>query len=277
MAELQVLIAVYGNDGIERVVAASHPRYPGVEYIINWQNHGFSPVPEEIAERADFKVVYDDSIGLCNARNNLLRHSSAEWVLISDDDVSYRQEHLSRLLGVLEECRDYAFLTFQYETSISTKIYPTLPFDFPKAPKGYFPSSIEIVLHRRTLEILLHTLNYRLFNPNFGLNGNLFCCGEEDVLLACLTKKGFKGRYLPTSIGIHQNDTTSERIFNNREFVESKGAVMLYLKPLSWPLRMTTHAMRASKGGSGIKLNPFVYCRWWLSGVSKAIKHNVFK
>lgn len=275
--KLQVLIAAYGPDALERIAVNSHPIYPDVEYLVNWQNHQDREIHQSLKDRTDFKIFRDKEIGLCNGRNSLIRHSSAEWLLISDDDVRYTEENLRNLLKAFEEFPDSAVLTFKYDSGRNHKVYPDEGFNLAKAPKGYFVSSIEMALNRKVLYPLIVPSRGALFNPAFGVNGSLFGSGEEDVLLHKIIKSDFKGRYVPTVVASHASSSTSERNALTRGFIETKGAVFLYIKPASWPLRMLAHARKASSQSGDNRIGFLRYCHWWLSGALKAHKHKVFK
>lgn len=273
---LQVLIAAYGADNLYRFDFSSHPVVRGVEYIVNWQNHRNLPIPQKLRQRADFKFIYDYTIGLCNARNNLLKHSSAEWVLLSDDDVTYTCENLLNVVNAIENYGNYSFLSFQYISGGVHKFYPSVSFDFNKIPKGYFTSSIEIALNRKLLLPLLREKDNLLFNTNFGVNGSVFTAGEEDLLIYELISRDYTGRYIPKIIASHPQRSTSERLGNSLAFIQTRGAVIYHIKPFTWPLRMLIHALRARCGSKDDQIGIMEYCRWWLQGVSKARKMKVF-
>ena len=271
MAELQILIAAYGPDALMRISSLRHDTYPGVEYVVSWQNYENGLVPDEIKERKDFKIFLEDSIGLCNNRNALLQHATADFALVSDDDLIYENEHLNNALHAFENNSQYHFLTFQYESKDFPKKYPGNSFVFPKTPKGYFVTSMEMGFNLKKIREDFGKAAFR-FNPAYGVNGTTFYCGEEDILIYELQKKGMRGKYLPVTICENTDSTTSERIGNFEGFIETKGAVVSYIKPITWPMRMLTHAWRARKEIPIIR-----YCKWWLSGIKKARIQRVFE
>lgn len=276
-SRLQILIASYGEDGLRNITNETHPAVAEVEYIVNWQHHGDREVPQELQERKDFRIIRDENCGLCRARNNLLTHATADWIVISDDDVSNTEEHIRSVLKATEENPECAILTFRYESSKKHKEYPDDSFDISQPPKGYFVSSIEMVLNLGKIKSEGSFQDIKLFNPAFGINGDIFCCGEEDILIKRLLKSGFKGKYIPSTIASHHSESTGERLYNTRSFIETKGASFLYLHPLGWPLKMITHALRAEREKGDKRVSFLNYCRWWLSGMHKARKNKVFK
>lgn len=257
-----MLIAAYGEEGIRRVSALTHPEVEGVEYIVSWQQYRRDAVPDTLRARKDFIILFEDSSGLSNNRNNALRHSSAPLVLISDDDVSYTGAHIQRILKAFEDNPKADVLTFRYESETCPKKSPEFAFDLSSPPKGYYVSSIEIALNMGRIKSKAGFRWQEMFNPAYGLGGTLFISGEEDILMEDLRRAGFQGRYLPEAIATHSGPTTSERLKDSPELVEAKGAVVSYIHPFSWPLRMAVHALRARR--------PFIaYCRNWIAGVTK--------
>lgn len=272
MSRIQVLISTYGDEGIKRIASLAHPEYPGIEYIVSWQNYDKAQIPESLKQRKDFKIYFEDSKGLSNNRNAALAHATAPWVLISDDDLNYEIQYFERLIEVVGNHSDQDFLTLKYESSSHNKEYPALIFNLKSPPKKYFVSSIEILINIERIKNSGVSSGLQLFNPAFGLNGKFFPCGEEDVLIHFFHKKGLKGRFIPLTITFHSGLTTSDKIKNTFPLISTKGAVVSYIHSASWPCRMLVHAWRSRKEISFMK-----YCKWWLSGVSVARKNKVFE
>lgn len=272
---LQVWISAYGEDALERVASLPHPETEGVEYAVCWQKYDKSRIPAEIKERPDFKIVFEDSEGLSHNRNAALRNSDADLMLISDDDLEYDAEHFENIFKGIEDYPDYDFYVFRFRSPDSPKTYHESSFDISKAPKGYYPSSVELLINMKRIGRDLDEL-MPLFNPHFGVNGATFHSGEENLLVAKLLKRGYKGRYVPLEITVHSGSSTGQRCRHQASHIETKGACFLYLHPATWALRMLTHAWRSARGKEG-KVSFFSYCRHWCRGVRKAAKRKVFK
>lgn len=265
---LQILISAYGPDALEKIGALPHASLEGVEYLVGWQNYDIDRIPETVAGRPDYRIIFLDSVGLCNNRNALLEEAEAPVAAIADDDLVYSADHLQNILKGAEENPDCHFLTFRYASPGFPKSYPQQSFDLSKPPKGYFVTSMELVFNLRKIRENYGSGAVR-FDPAFGVNGTLFVCGEEDVLVHSLRSRGMKGRFVPKDICVNTDSTTAERIGTTRPFVESKGAVMRIIHPYSRHLRMLAHAWRHRRAV------PFLqYCRWWLAGERKLGMHN---
>lgn len=270
MPEIQILICAYGPDALERIAGLPHASAPGVEYLVSWQRYNINRIPPAIRDRKDFKVYFEESEGLCNNRNSLLDKTDADIAVISDDDLSYSPEHLCNLRESFLKYPAAHILTFRYASDCCPKSYPTDSFDLAYPPKGYFTTSMEVAFNLKQIRKDFGNIHLLRFNPAFGVNGTCFGSGEEDLLMARLLRHGFLGRFVPADICFNTESTTSDRISLTKGFIETKGACMTYLKPLSWFPRMVAHALRTPL--------PFLrYCSWWLSGVRKARRMNVFE
>lgn len=276
-SQLQVLIVTKGQGGIERIARCRHPHVPGVEYLVSWQDSDMSKIPEELKERSDFKIYPTDSIGISHNRNAIFKHATADYLLLSDDDLNYSCEGLKGAIKSFEENPEYSFLTFKYSSETFPKRYPEKSFDFNgRIPKGYYHNSIEIGINLKAARKFIEFDAVLKFNPNFGINGTHFISGEEDIFIERLKRYGHKGKFIPLVIAEHAGDTTGTRMANTEPFIRTKGAVMLYLKPRTWLPRMIAHALRARKEGGKEAPGFLSYCLWWLKGVKEARKFRVF-
>lgn len=271
MPEIDILIAAYGPGALDEISRLSHPEYPGVRYVVSWQKHQNKPISEIIESRKDFHIFREESVGLCNNRNALLEHSVAPFVLISDADIEYEPHHFESLLKAWKLNLDCHFLSLKYSSKNYPKNYPDREFNIKYPPKGYFVTSMELSFNMAKIR-KDYGEGAVFFNPAYGVNGTVFDCGEEDILIDDILKKGMKGKFIPEIVCINTQSTTADRIGTTRRFIETKGSVIRHIKPMSWIGRMMTHAWRASKANGKDHIPFFTYCRWWISGAFKSIK-----
>lgn len=263
---LQVMICTYGNEGLERVAAASHPSVEGVEYLVSYQKD-----PEEhehdlpkALDRPDFRVLTTLSKGLSVNRNIALFHTSAPLLLISDDDTDYTESGLRAVINAFSEHPEADIIAFRYASTSFKKYYPQKSVSIDSRPKGYYISSIEIAFRRKSVQGKIW------FNENFGI-GAAFPSGEEDIFLQDCIDAGLKGIYLPVTIARHDGSTTSGRNLMLASRPQTKGAVFLRLYPHQWPLRMLVHALREIPlWRKGLVPSPLSYCLNWIKGVTEA-------
>lgn len=266
---MQVLICTYGRDGIERIAHSNHPEVEGVEYLVSWQVHEDSPLPDSL-ERADFKIAKSNTKGLSVNRNIALSKATAPLLLISDDDTVHTAEGLRAIIDAFSEHPDIDIITFRFDSTGNKKYYPDHSVSINKCPKGYYISSIEIAMRRTAVQGKIW------FNENFGI-GATFPSGEEDVFLRDCLDSGLKGIFLPITIARHDGTTTSERNMMLDSRPQTKGAVFLRLYPIQWPLRMLVHTLREIPlRRKGLVPSPLSFCQNWLKGVRKARRMKVF-
>ncbi|MCM1483140.1 MAG: glycosyltransferase [Muribaculaceae bacterium] len=256
--ELQVLICTLGQDGIERVAHGAHPRVPGVAYLVSWQiPDGEGRIPPELI-RDDVKVVRAPSVGLSKNRNNALANSSAPYLLMGDDDVSYYRTGLESVIRAFREHPDCGLLTFRHDGSAGKK-YPTHKMPLTYKFKGYYISAVEIAVRADYVRGRIS------FDERFGL-GAEFPAGEDDVFFSDCLRSGIRGMFIPVTILSHPELSTGERLAGTTRLTRVKGAVFLRTGQSFWPLRMLTHAFRHMRAHGGIR-SGFDYIRWWLQGV----------
>lgn len=270
MSDIHVLIAAYGPEALEKIASLPHPEHPGVDYIVSWQRYDRQRIPEEIKKRQDFRIHFEDSTGLCRNRNALMGLVKDGIAVIADDDLAYIPEHFENIRHGMAENPHSHFLSFRYSSENFPKTYPSDSFPLSRPPKGYFVTSMEMVFNLDRINQDFGSTSDIIFDTDYGVNGHIFGSGEEDILVHSLLKNGYKATFVPEDICINTESTTSERIGDTRDFIATKGAVMLLIKPYSWPLRMLTHAWRS-------KVPFFRFCRWWLGGVRRARGKNRMK
>lgn len=273
MTQLQVLICTFGPDGIRRVAECRHPQVDGVEYIVSWQLPEGNPDIPESLRRDDFSIFISHDRGLSRNRNHAFFHATAPLLLISDDDVEYSSEQLLAVIDAFAQNEDCDFICFRYESDPCQKQYPEATFSFSeRPPKGYYVSSIEIALRGKALSANASGGKTSIaFNENFGI-GAPFGCGEEEIFIHDMVRAGLKGRFIPLTICRHDAPTTAAKENGGKEFIQTKGAMIGYLHPATWPLRMLAHSVRQT-GGLKRRL---LYIRHWLSGFRKARRAGVY-
>ena len=269
---LQVLICTYGQKGLKRVADSSHPKVDGVEYLVSIQQDADTEdltIPKAL-DREDFTLIVHLTKGLSVNRNVAISRATAPLLLFSDDDIDYTEDGLHRVISAFNEHPDADILTFRFDTDVPYKTYPDTPVSLADPPKGYFISSIEMAVRRKSVQGKIW------FNENFGI-GAMFAFGEEEVFLRDALDAGLSGMYIPSMICRHSGITTAGRNLNLPSRPQTKGALWLRLHPSDWPLRMMTHSLREIPLWlKGVAPSPLSYCLNWLKGVRNAKKKSVF-
>ena len=172
--ELQVLICTFGKAGIRRIAEASHPRIPGVEYIVSWQlGDSDGSIPASL-QRDDFRILLSDTRGLSRNRNIAIDAATATICLIADDDLSYDPDAFRNIIDVFKADPQLDIAAFRYSGGDS-KHYPDHEFDLRRPPKGYYITSFELAFRRKRI-----AASGIRFDLRFGI-GAEFPSGEENI------------------------------------------------------------------------------------------------
>ena len=114
---LDILIATYGNQGIIRVSQMTLPPLSGVRYIVSWQiPRGEVPgqIPDSL-KRKDIDIYSHFSTGVSRNRNFALSKATADYCLISDDDLIYTEESIRHLFDIFKDNPSVDIFAFKAE------------------------------------------------------------------------------------------------------------------------------------------------------------------
>lgn len=215
--QLEVQICSYGRDGLDRLAQMNLPHVKNVAYTVclQWESDLPPVIPVQL-EREDVKVLFHASKGLSANRNFGLRHATGDIILIADDDLVYDEDGLNAVIRAFQDNPAIDFATFMFQGP-SGKKYPGRSFSFSDGiPKGYFLTSFELALRRRSLP------EHIRFSELLGVGTPLFGSGEENVFLMHLVGCGLNGRFFPTIIVQHPGPTSGSKKATE-EFLRSQG------------------------------------------------------
>lgn len=241
--QLQVLVSVFGVDGIARFAATNPPQHPQTEYLVSWQlpeKDMAAELPASLAGRRDIRVYKSDETGLSRNRNCALSLASGPYCLIADDDVVYTDNAFSLIIDTFRGNDDVDVACFKSTCcGRELKPYPSKMTPLKEAPKGWYATSFEIACRYDS------PAGSTKFNTAFGVgSGTVFGCGEEDLWLYDARKAGAHEVIVPELICAHNGPTTTEKHQGAGWWVMTQGAVHSRLHPFTWPLRVALHAVR---------------------------------
>ena len=163
----------------------------GINCLISCQTFENIKKPNIQKQTPSYEIVYTNSIGLSNNRNNALEASTADYVWLLDDDVEVIADGCLKAFEELEKGSDEVISTcYAIEGGGARKDYKKEPFLHNKLSIMKV-SSIEIMCSREAL-----IKNGILFDVRFGL-GAEFKSGEENIFLSDCLNKGLSVMYHP--------------------------------------------------------------------------------
>lgn len=240
---LEIMVATYGPDGPRKVAGMLLPPMEGISYLVSWQSPGDALIPKELDDREDVRVVTLDGVGLSRNRNNCLENAMGDLLMVCDDDLILYPDGLRKVIEVFEENHGLEYGSFRYDSD-SPKVYPSRETSLRKLPKGFFQSSVEIVLRRNSRAGKLR------FPENFGLKAPEFGVGEEELLLLRARRQGLDCRFFPITTCRHPGHTTGVASEMPDAVLRGFGACAATEYPVSCLVRIPLKAWRLSRIGS---------------------------
>ena len=237
MYEIDVTIATYRKEGIERVAAILPPEEKCVRYIISWQEDEGYPIPETFSKRGDVEVYRFEKKGLSANRNNAISKCKGDIVVIGDDDLQYHPDFIEIIRKAYNDNPQQDILLFKVDFD-NPKTYPVKDcnLEWP-LPQNYYCSSVEISFRREKIGELR-------FQEDIGLGIPGYECGEDELFLWEAIKKRLHCRFINKSIATHKGATTGEK--NRSGVIRGQGYVIRKMYPVTFILRLLLKAYRLS-------------------------------
>lgn len=221
---LQILIATFSRR-IEGIDPTRLPIVDGVEYLISCQNpDGLSLDASRLDAREDIKIFYFADKGLSVNRNHLLDLATADYIQISDDDLSYRSEGIEKLIETFDAAPDIDIVTTRAKVP-GRRVFPLDRHNLGKTVRFYHPISFEIALRRKTL-----VDSGIRFSPLLGIGAPYLLAGEEDVFFNHCLRADMTGIFRNITVSVHPGATTSERSATVPGVIRAKGACMPFIR-----------------------------------------------
>ena len=257
--KLQVLICTCGN-GLNRIDPQGLPQIPGVEYLVSRQKSQ-GEVPGRLASRLDIRILHATGTGLSNNRNSAFDASSAPYLLIADDDLSFRADGLIEIIRLFDADPSMGLLTFR-SVRDEGQVYPPNGHDLSRPFRGYEATSFEIAVRRCSL-----VESGVRFSPLAGIGAPSLCAAEENLFVWHLLRAGVKGRFRAFDCAVHPAATTSVRRASEAPMLRTKGAYAARIQnPLKALVRLPLLALRAPVAW------PRAMC-WLLQGWAYGLKN----
>lgn len=255
---LDILICTI-DEGIKRVPNVLIPKENGIRYIVSMQytdEKYIAMIPDILRERDDVTLATLWGRGLSRNRNNAIECSTADILLVADDDNRYTSAQLHKIIEVHEDDADADVILFR---SSINKYYPHDVETYSKAmADGYYPSSIEISF-KKGIGIK--------FDERFGLGSDAFVCGEESIFIKDCEDNGLTVICYPYKI-VDTVSLSTNNFVGNHDLQIAKGAVFHYLfgtRETLWRI-----AKEAAYHAIHSLANPFSIAYFMLKGMRRA-------
>ena len=250
MNTLDIAIPTFRPEGINRIEKMLLPPKEGVRYVVSWQEHEDTPIPASISNRKDVLISRLNLSGVSNNRNNALSKCTADIVLISDDDIIFKDDAFDNIIKAFNQRDDMDLGIFKMKYSIP-KSYPREECDLHiPYPKGFYGSAVEIAFKREK------TGNLR-FWPGIGPGNDRLQTGEDELFLISAIKRGLKCRFINQEIGEHPSISTGFRVTPG--ILRGQGFIINIMYPFSWILRIPLKALRLRNQRKGKFLSSLKY------------------
>ena len=247
--KLNILISTH-NEKVVNVPSLLLPEREDVSYVISYQytdEQMLAHIPQEL-KRSDIKFIPMEGLGLSKNRNNALRYADGDIALIADDDVSYTDENIDKIIEVFTQNPQTDVALFKIktlDTDPPMKRYPLTKGRY-KSVKGYYPSSIEIAFRISKVKDKIY------FDERFGLGSDYLNSGEEEIFIRSCFNNSLQVDFYPYYIVTHPYQSTGKDRYSQKS-LRSHGAVSSYLYGLSAYIRMIKYSVFTSvKGRSNI-------------------------
>lgn len=237
---LDVIIATYKPEGIERISRMALPALERVGYVVSWQSSEGYPVPANL-QRPDVSIYRMDGKGLSRNRNNAIEHSTADLIYIADDDIELMPGALTRIIERFEEYPDTVMATFQMKEN--RKVYPKDVTELKfYLPKGYNVGSYQMAFRRSAFDDIK-------FNTYYGINSGCFEVGEDEIFHLCFRRRGLVCRFFPDIIASHPHEASGRKAIKDSRTIHGMGAVLTQSYPRTFLFRIPIKAYRLKKSG----------------------------
>lgn len=231
---IEILICTI-DDGIRNVERCLMPRIDSVAYVVSWQQTTpRTDIPVALRKREDVRVVTLEGRGLSRNRNNAIRNSCADILIISDDDCRFTAEGLEKVRKAYEKYADASVICFRSVDYSGKPMHPSPDADMTYADamnRGYYAISIEMTLRGSDFRVPSSSRAVPLvrFNERFGLGSGMYNAGEEEIFMADVRHNEMKAMFVPEVIVASEADNTGIHFAESVNLQQTKGAVFRYV------------------------------------------------
>lgn len=170
-------------------------------------------------QQAGAQIIVQLFGGLSKSRNAGLDAVTAKYALITDDDVQFPDDVVSRIRTAIDACKHADILTLCAETPEGAP--------FKHYPKNTAPHTLRTAARVSSIEMVIAISWWKKkqsrFHERFGLGAD-YPTGEEYVFMTAAIRAGASAWYFPAPIAIHPA-LSSGRVMDAEQLF-NKGAML---------------------------------------------------
>jgi glycosyltransferase involved in cell wall biosynthesis len=191
------------------------------------------------------KLVELKSKGVAKSRNAALKYASGKYLIFGDDDITFVEEGINKLLQYFEANPECSIILAQTsdETGILRKSYPTKQHKLTKYNSA----------KAATYEMMVRTDAIReagiTFDENFGAGADNYL-GDEYIFIADALNKGLKGVFIPVRVAIHPKESSGSGWGTQRDLT-ARAAVFTRVFGAMAPIFRALFLLKSRKGRVG--------------------------
>ena len=202
------------------------------------------------------KLVELKSRGVAKSRNAALKYASGKYLIFADDDITFDENGITKLVEYFEAHPECAIIMAQTsdETGALRKEYPA------KAHKLTRFNSAKAATYEMMVRVEAIRASGIQFDENFGAGVDNFL-GDEYIFIADALKQGLQGMYLPIRVAIHPKESSGSTWGTERD-LKARAAVFARVFGATAPIFRALFLLKSRKGKVGlIKSLRFIFAR----------------
>jgi GT2 family glycosyltransferase len=202
------------------------------------------------------KLVELKSRGVAKSRNAALKYASGKYLIFADDDITFDENGITKLVEYFEAHPECAIIIAQTsdETGALRKEYPA------KAHKLTRFNSAKAATYEMMVRVEAIRAAGIQFDENFGAGVDNFL-GDEYIFIADALKQGLQGMYLPIRVAIHPKESSGSTWGTERD-LKARAAVFARVFGATAPIFRALFLLKSRKGKVGlIKSLRFIFAR----------------
>lgn len=252
MLTLNIALITHGPQGLLKASGTILPPSKNITYIISWQNHLNTQIPDFLLHRPDIKIYRLDTPGLSANRNNAIAHCTGDIILLADNDITYSPPSLTQVIQTFTQNPDLDVATFHCQFGNKPPILNTPTHLSIPLPKNYTVASVEIALRRSSAGHLRCC-------PEMGLGSPKYHGGEDELLLLTAIKKHLGCQYFPITICTHPEVSTGTKTQPTPQNLQASGIVIALTYPYTFLPRIILKTFRLHKTAHCKFINTFYH------------------